>query len=231
MVGPERPEAKVSTAERESVAADLAGALPGAVLMAQHENAANPSGYDETLAVDLLAQLGPVDAVAGAVGTGGSLCGLARGLRRRGSTARVIGVEPRGSIVFGGSGAPFYQSGTGVPPGVPLGDIVDFSLIDEGCTVSDVAAFNTCRFLARRFALLIGGSAGGVVYAAAERLSRLHGRGLMVAIVGDGGERYLDTVFDDDWMSARGLLSTTVETDLATVLAPVRREESADVAA
>lgn len=227
-VGSDRPDDRVATADREALAREIAETTPGAVLMGQHENPANAAAY-ESLSRDLVDTLGSVSILVGSVGTGGSLCGTARGLKAHCPQARVLGVEPKGSIIFGAEGGPYYQSGTGVPPNVQLGSVVDYALIDEGAVVDDVAAFNACRFMARRFGLLLGGSAGAVIYAAAERLRSLRGAGTMVALAADGGEKYLDTIYDDDWMQQKGLLDRTVETDLAAVIANIDRDENEDI--
>ncbi len=222
-VGEDAPADSVATAEREARAVELASEIPGAVVMRQHDNAANPASYVDSLARDLTQDLGRIDVLVGSVGTGGSLCGTASGLRAASPELEVIGVEPRGSVVFGGPGGSYYQSGTGVPPGVEVGSTVDYDVIDQGVTVDDVAAFNACRFLAHRFGVVVGGSAGGVVYVAAARLRELDGRGTMVALMADGGEKYLDTIFDDAWMARACLLDLTVEGDLGAVLRPSSR--------
>jgi cystathionine beta-synthase len=89
--------------------------------------------------------------------------------------------------------------------------------------VGDVEAFATARAVARRTGLLLGGSAGGVVHEALTRLSALPPGTTMVALINDGGEKYMDTVFDDDWMSARDLLAPDVEREVDELLAKLRR--------
>jgi cystathionine beta-synthase len=200
----------LATSAREDLAEAMAAARPDAYFTEQHNNEANPVGY-YAVAEELLADLGHVDILLSAVGTGGSLFGTARRLRDLGHPARVIGVEPVGSIAFGGPGGPYWQSGTGTPPGATVGTAVDYSLLDEGVTVSDVDAFATARAVAQRSGLLIGGSAGGSVYVALQRLEEFEPGSTIVTIVCDGGEKYLDTVFDDEWMSDRDLLDRTAE--------------------
>lgn len=216
-------EGRVATKARETLARVLERTLPGSVYLNQPDNPANPDGYRTTMAQELLAELGALDLLVGAVGTGGSLSGTARALRDLGRGVYVIGVEPVGSIIFGGVGAPYYQSGTGTPEGVEIARNVSFDVIDEGVNVGDAEAFTTARFLARERGILIGGAAGGVVYAALEAIE-LRRTDVTVALVGDGGEKYLDTVFDDEWLIARGLLSTQVIDSLRARL--LRRGES-----
>ncbi|MEV5651375.1 cysteine synthase family protein [Nocardia sp. NPDC052254] len=212
----------LSTSAREDLAEAMAAARPDAFFTEQHNNDANPVGY-YAVAEELLEDLGHVDILLSAVGTGGSLFGTARRLADLGHPARVIGVEPVGSIAFGGPGGPYWQSGTGTPPGATVGTAVDYSLLDEGVTVSDVDAFATVRAVAQRSGLLIGGSAGGSVHVALQRLEEFEPGSTIVTIVCDGGEKYLDTVFDDEWMNERELLDHTAEhavTDLLDRYAP-----------
>jgi len=207
----------VATAEREEKAAEIARETEGAVLMSQHTNPANSEGYID-MAHDICEEIDTVDVIVGSIGTGGSMCGTAREIKKSNSQLVSIGVEPKGSVVFGGKGGSFYQSGTGVPPGLDLGTVIDFNDLSQGCQVGDVAAFNTCRYLGNNYGLLVGGSSGGVVYAAIDFVRRQSGSGNLVAILGDGGEKYLDTIFDDNWMKSHGLLDMSIGTDIAQVM-------------
>jgi cystathionine beta-synthase len=217
----------LSTADRETLAARVA-AEQGAYWTEQHNNPANASGY-QALAQELMAALGArVTHLVGAVGTGGSLFGTARELKAHIPRLQVIGVEPEGSIAFGGEGGSYYQSGTGTPPGAPVGALVDYGLLDEGLRVTDAQAFMTARYVARRHAVLLGGSAGGVVYQALRRAEVAAPGSTLVVLVCDGGEKYLDTVFDDEWLLERGLLDLEVEKEL-DVLLRERRQPSQEM--
>ncbi|MFE7093081.1 PLP-dependent cysteine synthase family protein [Streptomyces erythrochromogenes] len=207
----------LATAERDTTAERLA-AEHGAYWTAQHRNQGNPNGY-RALARELHEDLGDgIDYLYGAVGTGGSLCGTGRFLRERIPELKVIGVEPVGSVVFGGEGAPYHQSGTGTPEGSEIGAVVDYEVFDQGVKASDAEAFETCRYLARNFGILIGGSAGGVVYKALEQARSAGPGSTIVVLVCDGGDKYLDTVFNDDWMAAHGLFDEQVTRRLAAML-------------
>lgn len=222
MVNGDHREGYVATREREALAASLEGSTPRAVYLRQADNPANAEAYASTLATELWgATGGSFDTLVGAVGTGGSLSGTARALKQLRPDLRVVGVEPMGSIIFGGPAGSYYQSGTGTPEGVEIGANVDHALIDDGRKVGDAEAFNTARFLARRFGLLVGGSAGGVIHVAA-RLARAESS-TVVAIVADGGEKYLDTIFDDAWLARRDLLSPTLSRELEGLFAPRSR--------
>lgn len=200
----------LATAAREATAARLATER-GAYWSEQHNNPANANGY-RALACELSETLGSdITHLIGAVGTGGSLFGTARELLTAIPRLTVIGVEPEGSIAFGGEPAPYYQSGTGTPEGAPVGALVDYSLLHEGVKVTDAQAFMTARYLARRHALLVGGSAGGVVYQALLRATVAPPGSTLVVLICDAGEKYLDTVFNDEWLRKCKLFDTTVE--------------------
>ncbi|MER8037163.1 cysteine synthase family protein [Streptomyces hydrogenans] len=213
---------ELATAAREDLAEKMADEDDNAIFTEQHNNPANAVGY-YAVGRELDAALdGRVDILIGAVGTGGGLCGTGLELRRTVPDVRIVGVEPKGSIAFGGPAHDYYQSGTGTPEGATIGALVDFDLIDEGVKVGDVEAFATARVVARRTGLLIGGSAGGVVYEALTRMAALPPETTMVAFVNDGGEKYMDTVFNDDWMNARDLIDPTVEREIDELLTKLR---------
>ncbi|MFR9754009.1 PLP-dependent cysteine synthase family protein [Nocardia sp. 004] len=210
-------DAEPATSAREDLAAAMAAEREDAYFTEQHNNAANPVGY-YAVAEELLADVARVDILLSAVGTGGSLFGTATRLRQLGCVPYVIGVEPVGSIAFGGPGGPYWQSGTGTPPGATIGSAVDYALLDEGVQVSDVAAFATARAVAGELGLLLGGSAGGSVHAALTRLADFPPGSTVVTIVCDGGEKYLDTVFDEEWMNDRDLLDPDAESEVLDLL-------------
>lgn len=202
-------EDEVAVVERQRLAAELACDIPGAVFMNQSDNAANAGGYSEFVR-EVINEIGGVDAYVGCVGTGGSMTGIARGLKVHNPQTKTIAVEPDGSIVFGQPGHPYYQSGTGTPAGDTVGLVLDYSCIDMGVQVSDSQAFETARYMARRTGLLVGGSTGGVIYKALEFIhSGLIG-GNVVAAVADGGEKYLHTVFNESWLRERNLLDPQI---------------------
>lgn len=213
----------LSTNAREELAERMAAEQgPDAYFPAQHHNSANGIGY-YALAAELAADLDKIDVLIAAVGTGGALFGTARGLRELGRTPRLVGVEPEGSIAFGGPAHDYWQSGTGTPLGAEPGLHVDedLHLIDpsDRVKVSDADAFATTRVLAAELGLMIGGSSGSSVYTALTRLETYPAHSVVVVVINDDGEKYLDTVFDDEWMSDRDLLDRERE---AAILARLR---------
>ncbi|MDF3181451.1 MAG: pyridoxal-phosphate dependent enzyme [Mesorhizobium sp.] len=207
-------EDQVAVVQRLRLAAQLAAQLPGALFMNQADNPANPDGY-AGLVDELLAQLpNGIDAFVCCVGTGGSITGIGQRLKRHNPAVRTIAVEPAGSIVFGSPGHPYYQSGTGMPTGTEAGRALDYGCIDEGVQVTDIQAFETARYIARRKGLLVGGSTGGAIYKALEFIASGKLTGTIVTTVVDGGEKYLGTIFDDDWMAKRRLLDPSIAAQL-----------------
>jgi len=206
----DQSEDKVAVAARETMAARLSREIANSFFANQADNPANPEGY-ASMATEILDQVKDARVLIGAIGTGGSLCGTARGIKGKKSDVEVIAVEPKGSILFGGPGGPYFQSGTGNPPDADIPKNVDYSLIDSHYKVSDKEAFNTARFMAKHTGILVGGSAGGVLYKALEHIHKRTDAGKMVAIMGDGGEKYISTVFNDEWMTHKRLLDVSVE--------------------
>lgn len=218
----EEGDEELATAAREEFAEKLAAESDNAYFTEQHNNPANGDGY-RPVAHELDAALdGRIDILIGAVGTGGGLFGTGGELRKTVPGVQIIGVEPKGSIAFGPPAHDYYQSGTGTPEGATIGAMVDYDLLDEGAKVGDIEAFATARVLGRRLGLLIGGSAGGVVYEALTRMTSLAPGTTMVALVNDGGEKYMDTVFDDDWMNARDLIDCDIEREVDELLTKLR---------
>lgn len=206
MVGENHKADSVAVVEREQKALEIAKRIPNSFVPRQHENVNNKEAYVDTLAKELIDDLGKIDELFASIGTGGSICGTSKGLKKYGSKCIVNAVEPVGSIIFGGEGGPYFQSGTGNPPDAEVPPIIDFDLIDHNYYASDKEAFNTCRYLARNFGILVGGSAGGVIYQALKKLNNLNSGGNAVILTCDGGEKYLDKVFDDDWMLKNNLI-------------------------
>lgn len=188
------------TSVRDEMAKDLAKA-PRTYCTMQHDNPANATGY-LGLAQEIVADIGDdITCLVSAVGTGGSLCGTAAALRPMLPGLHVIGVEPEGSILFGGPAHSYLQSGTGTPDGASVGLVVDYDLLHEGRKVSDRDAFAVCRVLARRYGLVVGGSAGGAIHEAVRYALGAAAGARVVTIACDTGAKYMNTIYDDDWLA------------------------------
>ena len=210
VVGDDYKDNEVAVIEREKTAKRMADGMKNAFFPNQADNFNNRSAYIDTLACELIDDLGNIDSFYGAIGTGGSACGTAMGLKKRMSKIEINVIEPDGSILFGGPGKPYFQSGTGNPINAPIPKIIDYSLIDHNYYATDKEAFNTCRYFAKKHGLLIGGSAGGVLFKALEDINKKNGTGKAVVLLCDGGEKYLNNIFNDEWMKKNDLIDLSI---------------------
>jgi cysteine synthase A len=176
--------------------------LDGSFWPRQYSNPQNPAAY-RTLADELFADLDHIDVLVGSVGSGGSLCGTARVLRERLPQLRVVGVDCVGSVLFGQPDEPRrLQSGLGnsmLPPNL------DHSLIDEVHWLNDHEAFSATRQLAGEQQIFGGNTAGSVYRVLGHIAKRLAPGGCVVGIFADRGDRYADTVYNDDHWDRHGL--------------------------
>jgi cysteine synthase A len=170
-------------------AAEIARTTPGAFMPRQFENAANPRAHELSTAREILAAVGSeLAAFVAGVGTGGTVTGVGRVVKRERAAVRIVAVEPAASAVLSGR-SPGMHAIQGLGAGfVP--EILDRAVIDQVITVSDVAAERMAARLAREEGLLVGPSSGANVHAACEVASALDG-GVVVTILCDTGERYL----------------------------------------
>jgi cystathionine beta-synthase len=192
-----------ATGERRKIAKQLERNIPGSYWTCQANNPSNAQGY-APLAAELMLQVPQMDTLIGSIGTGGSLCGTARALKDQGHDTYVVAVEPEGSAIFSENGHPYLQSGSGNPEGVALPKNIAKELVDLPVQVSDAAAFTTCNFLAKKLGLMMGGSSGSVIITALKFLHDNPGR-TAVAIMPDAGEKYLGTIFNEDWIKEHQL--------------------------
>ncbi|MEV7612039.1 pyridoxal-phosphate dependent enzyme [Streptomyces sp. NPDC089799] len=175
---------------------ELMAELPGAFWPQQYSNPDNPGAY-AAVAEEILQDLGTVDVLVGAVGSGGSLCGTSRRMRRELPSLRVVGVDCVGSVLFGQPDRPKrYQSGLG---NSLLPANLDHDLVDEVHWLNDHEAFAASRDLVRDQAVFAGNTAGSV-YQVLQQLAREAPNGSrIVGIFPDRGDRYTDTVYSDEW--------------------------------
>lgn len=172
---------------------EICAELPNAFMPQQFRNPANPEVHSRTTAEELWEDTdGRIDTLVAGVGTGGTITGVARAIKPRKPSFAVVAVEPEGSqVIAGGPPGPHKIQGIGAGF-VP--EVLDTALVDETIAVSDQAAFETSRRLAREEGILCGISSGANVWAAVQYAQRPQNAGkTVVAIIPSFGERYLNT--------------------------------------
>jgi cystathionine beta-synthase len=207
-VEPESPESYYS------VAARLARDIPGAFKPDQYWNQENPDAHERTTGPEIWEQTeGRITHFVASVGTGGTVTGTGRYLKGKNPDLVIVGADPEGSVLSGDNARPYLTEGVGEDffPGT-----YDASVVDRWVRVSDRDAFAMARRITREEGILAGESCGTAMVAAldeARRLMREEGEAarerVMVVILPDGGRNYLSKLYNDEWMRANGLLTTT----------------------
>jgi cysteine synthase A len=166
---------------------------PDSFMPQQFKNPANPKAHQETTAEEIWRDTeGKVDMVVAGVGTGGTITGIAKALKRKKASFQTIAVEPASSPVLSGGQAGAHQI-QGIGAGF-IPEVLDTGLIDEVVRVADEDAGVMARRLAIEEGILAGISAGAATWAAIEMAKRAENKGkLIVVILPDSGERYLST--------------------------------------
>ncbi len=174
-------------------AQEIQAATPGSLILQQFENPANPLAHERTTAEELWQDTdGQIDIFVASVGTGGTLTGTARGLKKKNPNIRIVAVEPAGSpVLSGGKAGPHKIQGIGAGF---IPKILDTSLIDQIIPVTDEDAMRTSRELSATEGLLVGISSGAAAFAAREIAKEESNQGKrIVVLLPDTGERYLST--------------------------------------
>ena len=174
-------------------AEQLRATIPGAVILGQFVNPANPAIHEQTTGEEVWTDTdGKVDIFVAGVGTGGTVSGVGSALKKHKSAVKVVAVEPASSAVLT-TGVPGKHKIQGIGAGfVP--STYNPDAVDEVMTVTDDDAFAGARKLARTKGLLVGISSGAAFSAALALARRDENAGkLIVALLPDTGERYLST--------------------------------------
>lgn len=174
-------------------AQEIQAATPGSLILQQFENPANPLAHERTTAEEIWQDTdGKIDIFVASVGTGGTLTGTARGLKKKNPNIGIVAVEPAGSpVLSGGKAGPHKIQGIGAGF---IPKILDTSLIDQIIPVTDEDAMRTSRELSATEGLLVGISSGAAAFAAREIAKDETNQGKrIVVLLPDTGERYLST--------------------------------------
>jgi cystathionine beta-synthase len=196
-VPPESPESYYRVADR------LTEEIPGAYQPNQYFNPENPAAHEATTGPEIWRQTdGRVDVFVAGVGTGGTITGAARYLKRQNPDLLVVGADPEGSI-YSGEVHPYLTEGIGEDFWPTT---FDPAIVDRYVRVSDRDAFRMARRITREEGILVGSSSGTAVVAALNVASELPKDATIVVILPDTGRNYLSKAYSDTWLLQYGLL-------------------------
>ncbi|CAQ86156.1 cysteine synthase a [Photorhabdus asymbiotica] len=178
---------------------EIIKAYPNAFSPMQFENQINPDEHYHSTGRELYETFGDnLTACFATAGSCGTLTGISRYLKEKNPWVRIYGVEPVGSVIFGGEPGKYLVQGAGLTF-VP--SILDLSNIDITLKITDIDAFRMARKLARDEGILLGGTGACSVCAVLDRLDDFKPGDNIVVIIPDSGERYIDTIYNDAWLS------------------------------
>ncbi|MTK04785.1 2,3-diaminopropionate biosynthesis protein SbnA [Micromonospora sp. CP22] len=182
---------------RQNRVRELCERIPDAYRPDQYANPLNAAAQRRTMAEIVTALDGQVDYLYCTTGTCGTLVGCVGYLREQGLSTRVVAVDAVGSAIFGGQPEPRLIPGHGASITPPL---AADAAPDEVVHVSDLDCVVGCRLLLNREAILAGGSSGATVAALHRRIAQIPAGATAVLILPDNGDRYLDTIYSDQWV-------------------------------
>ncbi len=186
-----------------SVAKQLQKDIPNSHILDQYSNNNNPDAHYNGTAQEILDEFGEdLDMVVISTGTGGTITGIAKKLKESISNIEIVGVDPIGSILGGGSDiTPYHVEGIGYDF---FPDVLDNSLVDRYIKTSDEDSFAMARKLIQEEGLLIGGSCGAAVWGAIEAAKNLDSNKNVLVILPDSIRNYLSKFVNNKWMTNNG---------------------------
>ncbi|KAL2270507.1 hypothetical protein VTJ83DRAFT_2691 [Remersonia thermophila] len=206
------PESHIGVAKR------LLKEIPNSHILDQYTNPNNPLAHEFGTAEEIWQQTGGrISAVVAGAGTGGTITGIARGLRKHNPDIKVIAADPQGSILAlpeslneEHANEPYKVEGIGYDF---IPDVLDQAIVDKWYKTDDRESFALARRLIAEEGLLVGGSSGSAM-AAMLRAVKDYGFGkgdVVVVVLPDSIRSYLSKFADDDWLAANGLLPTDAD--------------------
>lgn len=191
------PESHISVSKR------LNDEIPGSHVLDQYSNPSNPNAHYDGTAQEILDDLGKeINMVVIGAGTGGTITGVAKRLKEEIPGVIIIGSDPIGSILGGGTEVePYLVEGIGYDF---IPDVLDNDLVDEYIKTNDEESFLMARRLIREEGLLCGGSSGSAMVAALQTAKNLNKEEKCLVLLPDGVRNYMSKFLNDDWMRKNG---------------------------
>ena len=191
------PESHISVSKR------LNDEIPGSHVLDQYSNPSNPNAHYDGTAQEILDDLGKeINMVVIGTGTGGTITGVAKRLKEEVPGVIIIGSDPIGSILGGGTEVePYLVEGIGYDF---IPDVLDNDLVDEYIKTNDEESFLMARRLIREEGLLCGGSSGSAMVAALQTAKNLNKEEKCLVLLPDGVRNYMSKFLNDDWMRKNG---------------------------
>jgi cystathionine beta-synthase len=202
------PESHIGVARR------LNQVIPNSHILDQYANPSNPLAHEEGTGREIIDQCeGRIDAVVMTAGTGGTITGVARVVKREVPGCQIVGVDPEGSILAGPGPIRSYKvEGIGYDF---IPDVLDRDLVDRWIKCNDRDSFLAARQLIRQEGLLVGGSSGSAVWAAMQVCRDLGEGKRVVVLLPDSVRNYMTKFIDDSWMRQHGF--TQVDWELGSI--------------
>ena len=188
-----------------SLARKLQAELPHSYILDQYANPNNPNAHYNGTAQEIIDDFGKdLHMVVAGVGTGGTITGIAKRLKEYNPTIKIIGVDPEGSILGGGTEIKPYQvEGIGYDF---FPEVLKNELIDEYIKTNDADSLRMARQLIRQEGLLIGGSSGAAMCGALQAAKSLSKGQKCLVILPDSIRNYMSKFANDEWMKVQGFL-------------------------
>lgn len=173
--------------------------LPNAYWPNQYGNPHNALAHEHTTMAELAAELPRIDYLFCGVSTCGTLKGCLDYIRLHGLDTKVVAVDAEGSVIFGGNKGTTRRLLPGLGAGIRP-TLCPEEGVNDVIKVSDRDCVEGCRKLVQKESILAGGSSGGIVAAVAKYQGRIEPGSICAVLLPDRGERYLDTVYSDEWV-------------------------------